>query len=137
MGAAALLTLAGRGQPATSLSYATPALAAPISADVGALGARASVLTTYAGGSTVVEQSFCASTLGLSTSYNVFLPPDYAGSSRRYPVLYMLHGVAGDSSEWQSIGLLEAADRMIQRRRDPAVADRAAERRRELLGQPC
>jgi putative tributyrin esterase len=30
-------------------------------------------------------------------------------------VLYMLHGVAGDSSEWQSIGLLEAADRMITR----------------------
>jgi enterochelin esterase-like enzyme len=27
----------------------------------------------------------------------------------------MLHGVAGDSTEWQSIGLLEAADRMIQR----------------------
>jgi enterochelin esterase-like enzyme len=27
----------------------------------------------------------------------------------------MLHGVAGDASEWESIGLLEAADRLIQR----------------------
>jgi S-formylglutathione hydrolase FrmB len=43
------------------------------------------------------------------------LPPGYEGSTRRYPVLYMLHGVAGDSTEWQSIGLLDAADRMIMR----------------------
>jgi enterochelin esterase-like enzyme len=78
--------------------------------------ARASLpLTTYAGGSTVVEDDLYSPTLELHTSYRVMLPPDYHASARRYPVLYMLHGVAGDSSEWQSIGLLEAADRMIQR----------------------
>ena len=43
------------------------------------------------------------------------LPAGYDAGARRYPVLYMLHGVAGDSSEWQSIGLLDAADRMIMR----------------------
>ena len=64
--------------------------------------------------STVVEHPLYASTLGLSTSYSIMLPPGYDASGRRYPVLYMLHGVAGDSTEWQSIGLLEAADRMIQ-----------------------
>lgn len=72
-------------------------------------------LTTYAGGSDVVEESLYAPALDLHTSYRVLLPADYESSGRHYPVLYMLHGVAGDSSEWQSIGLLEAADRMVQR----------------------
>jgi enterochelin esterase-like enzyme len=72
-------------------------------------------LTTYAGGSTVVEDPLYSPTLDIHTTYRVMLPPGYNSDSRRYPVLYMLHGVAGDSSEWQSIGLLEAADRMIYR----------------------
>jgi enterochelin esterase-like enzyme len=72
-------------------------------------------LTTYPGGSQVVEEDLYSPTLDLHTTYRVMLPAGYDGGSRRYPVLYMLHGVAGDSSEWQSIGLLEAADRMIQR----------------------
>jgi enterochelin esterase-like enzyme len=74
-----------------------------------------SVLNTYAGGSTVVEEALYSPTLGLHTSYRVMLPPNYDATARNYPTLYMLHGVAGDSSEWQSIGILEAADRMIQR----------------------
>jgi enterochelin esterase-like enzyme len=100
---------------------ATPASAATISApaagfvDRQATGAsHAELVTTYDGGSTVVDEPIWARTLDIHTTYRVFLPPGYAESNRRYPVLYMLHGVAGDSSEWQSIGLLEAADRMIQ-----------------------
>ena len=72
-------------------------------------------VTTYAGGSTVREEALYSRVLDLHTSYRVMLPPGYEQRSQRYSVLYMLHGVAGDSSEWQSIGLLEAADRMIQR----------------------
>ena len=72
------------------------------------------LLNTYPGGSMVVEEPLNARDLNLPLPYRVFLPPGYADGSRRYPVLYMLHGVAGDASEWQSIGLLEAADRMIQ-----------------------
>lgn len=74
-----------------------------------------SVLNTYSGGSMVVEDALHARTLDIHTSYRVMLPPNYDATVRRYPTLYMLHGVAGDSSEWQSIGILEAADRMIQR----------------------
>jgi len=72
-------------------------------------------LTTYAGGSRVLEEPLYSPTLDLHTSFRVLVPADYDSGARRYPVLYMLHGVAGDSSEWQSIGLLEAADRMVQR----------------------
>ena len=72
-------------------------------------------IETYTGGSRVVEDNLYSSTLDLHTTYRVMLPPGYESSSQRYAVLYMLHGVAGDSSEWQSIGLLEAADSMMQR----------------------
>jgi len=69
----------------------------------------------FPGGSRVVEDNLYSPTLDLHTTYRIMLPPGYDSSSLRYPVLYMLHGVAGDSNEWQSLGLLDAADRMIQR----------------------
>lgn len=114
LSAAALLMIASPVEQATSVAHASSAQILTGNIVPAETTTRASVLTTYAGGSTVVEHPLSASTLGLSTSYLVFLPPGYAESYQRYPVLYMLHGVAGDSSEWQSIGLLEAADRMIQ-----------------------
>jgi enterochelin esterase-like enzyme len=30
---------------------------------------------------------------------NVYLPPGYSGD-RKYPVLYLLHGIGGDETEW-------------------------------------
>jgi len=78
--------------------------------------ARSSMLlTTYSGGSTVLQDDLYSPTLDVHTSYRVLVPSGYETSTIRYPVLYMLHGVAGDSDEWQSLGLLEAADRMVQR----------------------
>jgi enterochelin esterase-like enzyme len=113
--AAALLTIAHSGYQAVSPAFAasSPNLAAYTAAPA-ETHPRASVVTAYAGGSTVIEHPLYANTIGIQTSYNVLLPPGYNESTRRYPVLYMLHGVAGDATEWQSIGLLEAADRMIQ-----------------------
>jgi len=34
----------------------------------------------------------------------VYTPPDYAGSTRRYPVLYLLHGGGGDEDAWLTMG---------------------------------
>jgi len=99
---------------AAQIAHASPGFDAPAYTAPAVADRRAATLTTYAGGSTVVEHALYASTVGLSTTYNVFLPAGYNASYQRYPVLYMLHGVAGDATEWQSIGLLEAADRMIQ-----------------------
>src|SRR5690349_500587 len=31
--------------------------------------------------------------------YKVYLPPSYASSSKRYPVVYVLHGYGGDENE--------------------------------------
>jgi enterochelin esterase-like enzyme len=41
--------------------------------------------------------------------YAVWLPPDYASSGKRYPVVYFLHGLPGNALSYRSIGWLERA----------------------------
>jgi enterochelin esterase-like enzyme len=46
--------------------------------------------------------------------YNVYLPPCYhAAQTRRYPVLYLLHGQGFDEDQWLRIGAASALDRLI------------------------
>ncbi|MGE3911134.1 MAG: alpha/beta hydrolase [Chloroflexota bacterium] len=114
---AASLLLAVSLTPTDSAAHALPAATSALTVPppVSVSAVTNNLVTTYAGGSTVVEDSLYSPTLDIHTSYRVMLPPGYDASTERYPTLYMLHGVAGDSSEWQSIGILEAADAMIQR----------------------
>jgi len=39
-------------------------------------------------------------TVGTTRNLNVYTPPGYS-SEKRYPVLYLLHGIGGDETEWQ------------------------------------
>ena len=39
-------------------------------------------------------------TVGTTRKMNVYTPPGYT-SEKRYPVLYLLHGIGGDETEWQ------------------------------------
>lgn len=53
--------------------------------------------------------------LSRSVAYSIYLPPDYASSGDRYPVVYLLHGGGGD--ETALLRQLEAhrtADRLIR-----------------------
>lgn len=45
------------------------------------------------------EISYDSKTTGTTRKANVILPPDY-DESRKYPVLYLLHGIGGDHNEW-------------------------------------
>jgi enterochelin esterase-like enzyme len=46
--------------------------------------------------------------------FAVYLPPDYQTSTRRYPVVYLLHGFTDDESAWIQFGEINtAADRAI------------------------
>jgi enterochelin esterase-like enzyme len=38
--------------------------------------------------------------VGTTRKMNVYTPPGYA-ADRKYPVLYLLHGIGGDETEWQ------------------------------------
>jgi S-formylglutathione hydrolase FrmB len=53
------------------------------------------------GGSVVEFHSFTSEAIGTSEAYSVFLPPSYAReSSRKYPVVYFLHGLNNDHTSW-------------------------------------
>ena len=55
---------------------------------------------------------------GTRRKANVYLPPGYS-SDRKYPVLYLLHGIGGDQTEWIRFASPDALF-------DNLIADRAA-----------
>lgn len=60
------------------------------------------------------ERWFYSAELDTVMPYVIYTPPDYRTASRRYPVLYMLHGRGGHRDEWLSYDLTTVADREIQ-----------------------
>jgi putative tributyrin esterase len=48
------------------------------------------------------EESFQSAALGKTMKYRVLLPEGYDKTVRRYPVLYLLHGLGGDYTDWTS-----------------------------------
>jgi enterochelin esterase-like enzyme len=65
---------------------------------------------------------FSSAILGRDINYAVYLPPDYSISSRRYPVVFLLHGYTDDESGWIQFGEVNmAADRAISAREVPPM----------------
>jgi enterochelin esterase-like enzyme len=62
------------------------------------------------------QYQFFSPALGRDMRYFVYLPPEYDDTTRRFPVLYMLHGNSGSFEEWPAYGLISAADRLIAAR---------------------
>lgn len=46
------------------------------------------------------EDTVQSAALGRPMKYRVLVPEDYDRSQRRYPVLYLLHGLGGDYTDW-------------------------------------
>jgi enterochelin esterase-like enzyme len=73
-------------------------------------------------GQVVEGLRFPSGILGRDINYAVYLPPDYADSTRRYPVVYLLHGYTDDESGWIQFGEVNlAADRAIAAREIPPM----------------
>ena len=74
------------------------------------------LLTEYIGPLTgsIYGRSFHSDLLNKDMPYWIYLPPGYGQTTRRYPVLYMLHGGGGVLDEWAALGVFEAADQEIQ-----------------------
>jgi S-formylglutathione hydrolase FrmB len=54
--------------------------------------------------------------LGKEVEYSLYFPPDYDKTNRRYPVLYLLHGLGDDETGWTQFGEVKAiADQQIQK----------------------
>lgn len=55
-----------------------------------------------------------SATLGKTLSYLVYLPPCYsAAQSPGYPVMYLLHGQTFNQDQWQRLGAIDAANKLI------------------------
>ncbi|CAN5833416.1 hypothetical protein BH24BAC1_BH24BAC1_35260 [soil metagenome] len=67
-------------------------------------------------GKVVEKQLVKSKLLNRDVAYSVYLPADYSTSERSYPVVYLLHGLSGDNTQWLQWG-------EINRYADKAIAD--------------
>ena len=54
------------------------------------------------GALTVKNETFHSVSLAREMHYRIFLPQTYAQSDRRFPVLYLLHGIYGKFTDWDT-----------------------------------
>lgn len=67
---------------------------------------------TESGG--VIIDQYHSSKLNLPLDYRIYLPPCYADQpTRRYPVLYLIHGQSYSDDQWIRLGVAKFADRLI------------------------
>ena len=64
--------------------------------------------------SDLVDARFSSPLIGEELALLIYLPPGYYDSSRRYPVLYLLSGFAGDYREWATYGACHVLDTLIR-----------------------
>ena len=62
-----------------------------------------------AGHGRVVTARFHSEALGVEKNYLAWLPPGYDEGAQRYPVVYLLHGLGGDETDWIRKGHADAA----------------------------
>jgi enterochelin esterase-like enzyme len=97
------------------------ALAAALSLGL-SVGAQSAFSGDAAAGQVLEGLKLPSAILGRDVAYAVYLPPDYATSARRYPVVYLLHGYTDDESGWIQFGEISlAADRAIADREIPPM----------------
>jgi enterochelin esterase-like enzyme len=61
----------------------------------------------------VHERWFYSQALNQDMPYYIYLPPNYATVNKRFPVMYMLHGLGGHREEWLVYGLINVIDHEI------------------------
>jgi enterochelin esterase-like enzyme len=73
-------------------------------------------------GKVVEGLSMPSTILGRNVNFAVYLPADYDASTRRYPVVYLLHGYTDNESGWIQFGEVNtAADAAIASREIPSM----------------
>src|SRR5690349_19030595 len=64
------------------------------------------------------DQSFDSATFHRNVAYSLYLPPCYdLDASHVYPVLYLLHGVRADQTQWPDLNVAPDADQLIAEKR--------------------
>lgn len=104
----------GRAPPSETVVQLPPPRPSLRQLQLPALGPEARV-SRYVGPirGTLQNVRFYSPALDREMYYFVYLPHGYDQESRRYPVLFMLHGNSGSYEEWPGYGLVGAADRLM------------------------
>ncbi|HLW95620.1 MAG TPA: alpha/beta hydrolase-fold protein [Solirubrobacteraceae bacterium] len=71
------------------------------------------VLTRYSAGGEVAQLTFASAALRHRDRFLVYLPPHYATSQTRYPVIYLLHGDRQPASSFVRLGVPQALGALI------------------------
>jgi S-formylglutathione hydrolase FrmB len=99
--------------PAALLADTVAHLTPPLGALPAALP-RPVTISTDAAGATIASITYPSSALGWRDRYLVYLPPGYhASATRRYPVLYLLHGEDQPAGSFLRLGIAPTLDRLI------------------------
>lgn len=62
--------------------------------------------------SSVITESHSSTVLNRTMNYNVYLPPSYStDTTKKYPVMYLLHGMGGSYNDWKNMGMQSIVDR--------------------------
>jgi len=64
-------------------------------------------------GGIVASLSISPTLLHYPIDARLYLPPCYAASDQRYPVLYLIHGLNATENEWVDLGVVTTTDQMI------------------------
>lgn len=61
--------------------------------------------------SSVIADSHSSTVLNRTMNFNVYLPPSYSSdTSKKFPVMYLLHGMYGSNTDWTSMGMQSIVD---------------------------
>ncbi|MFN8532993.1 MAG: alpha/beta hydrolase-fold protein [Dehalococcoidia bacterium] len=96
-----------------SLSAATPTMPVAHASQTSAQPAQRT-LDTFPMALTVATHTISSQVLKRNLPYLVYRPAASI-ADERFPVLYLLHGLSADCTQWQGIGVVREADKLIAR----------------------
>jgi putative tributyrin esterase len=85
------------------------ALACAIGDGVAVAASTRAAKTLRVTAGSVTDTSFDSSALRSAVHFLIYLPPDYATSATRYPVVYFLHGLPAGPTSYKSVAWVAAA----------------------------
>lgn len=62
----------------------------------------------------LIELELESTTAGETLRYDVYAPPCYQQTLKRFPVLYLLHGLREQQTQWQDIGIIDTLNQSIR-----------------------
>jgi enterochelin esterase-like enzyme len=105
----------GAGAPVARFETATPAPSAPLP--------TLSAVSSDAAGSSIDSTTYASRALHGGGSFYVYLPPGFASTTARYPVLYLLHGNSQPATAFLEVGLQSELDQLIAEHKiEPLIA---------------